>query len=441
MSITRRNALLSGLFGAGWVGLRAFATGLPLSLIANPRRALADNSFMCFDATKAQYLILSTSGGGDPMNANVPGTYGAPAIIHPADPSMAPTTMMIGGQPWLAAKPWAQLPQPIIDRTCFFHHTTLTNSHANESKVLKLMGAVKRQEMLVSVIARQLAPCLGTVQTEPVAIGGESLSFNGRTLPVLTPVALRDILTATAGPLTQLQRVRDADLNRINAVLKQSGTKDQRDFLDQMVVSQTQSRAIAQDLLDSLASVKDNGATGQITTAIALIRMNVSSVVSIHIPFGGDNHTDTDLLGEAAQTVAGVGAIGSLMTQLAAQGLSDRVTFAAMNVFGRTLTNAQRTVDRRTQGRDHFASHHCTVLIGKAVRGSVIGGVGLRPMINDLTAMPIDSKTGKPDLNGDIAFEDTLGCVGKTIAAAVGVDPKVLNDQITIGQVVAPALA
>src|SRR5438105_1441664 len=120
--ITRRDAILTGLFGAGWVGLRALATGLPLSLIANPRRALADGSFACFDKSKAQYLILSTSGGGDPLNANVPGAFDNPNIVHPMDPAMAPMPMTIGGKTYQAARPWTQLPQALVDRTCFFHH-------------------------------------------------------------------------------------------------------------------------------------------------------------------------------------------------------------------------------------------------------------------------------------------------------------------------------
>ena len=441
MPITRREALLSGLFGAGWLGLRALATGLPISLIANPRRALADGSIACFDKSKAQYLILSTSGSGDPMNCNVPGTFDNPAIIHSQDPSMAPLPMTIGGQTWKAAMPWAQMPQATLDRTCFFHHATLTNSHANESKMLKLMGAVKRQEMFVSLVAKHLAPCLGTVQSEPACVGNEALSYEGRSLPVLTPTALRDVLISAKGPLTQVQSLRDADLNRINAIMKSTATTTQRNFLDQMVVTQAQARAISQDLIDSLITVKDNGSTGQITAAIALIRMNVSPVVSIHIPFGGDNHGDMDLMGEAKQTVAGVASIQSLLAQLAAVGLQDKVTFAAMNVFGRTLTNIQRTVDRRTQGRDHYASHHCTVIIGKSILGSVVGGIGNRPMISDVTALPINSVSGKGELGGDISFDDTLGAVGKTIGRAVGVDPAVLDDQITQGKPVLAALA
>ena len=41
MHFTRRQTLMSALFGAGYVGLRALATGLPASFLLNPRRALA----------------------------------------------------------------------------------------------------------------------------------------------------------------------------------------------------------------------------------------------------------------------------------------------------------------------------------------------------------------------------------------------------------------
>ena len=38
---TRRNGLLTALFGSGYVGLRALSTGLPAWYLLNPRRATA----------------------------------------------------------------------------------------------------------------------------------------------------------------------------------------------------------------------------------------------------------------------------------------------------------------------------------------------------------------------------------------------------------------
>src|SRR5262245_18672547 len=101
----RRKLLLSTVFGAGGLGLRALATGLPISFLANP--ASADTPTCT--ATKPQYLFLLTSGGGDPLNANVPGCYADPGIYHPAQPTMAPTSMTIGGKTYTAALPWTQI--------------------------------------------------------------------------------------------------------------------------------------------------------------------------------------------------------------------------------------------------------------------------------------------------------------------------------------------
>ena len=50
--LTRRQALLSGLFGAGGIGLRAFASGIPISMLLNPRAALAAAAT---GAPRAQY--------------------------------------------------------------------------------------------------------------------------------------------------------------------------------------------------------------------------------------------------------------------------------------------------------------------------------------------------------------------------------------------------
>ena len=82
MRITRRQGLL-GLFG-GSLGLQAFVTGLPTWYLLNPRRATAQDLQCAITAReKLQYLILSVSSNGDPLNCNVPGTYEATTIIHP----------------------------------------------------------------------------------------------------------------------------------------------------------------------------------------------------------------------------------------------------------------------------------------------------------------------------------------------------------------------
>jgi hypothetical protein len=190
-------------------------------------------------------------------------------------------------------------------------------------------------------------------------------------------------------------------------------------------------RNIRQDLLNALVSIKDNTATSQVLAAVTLIQMNVSPVVSIHIPFGGDNHRDIALATETTQTVAGVATIAALMQQLAAAGLADKVTFMSLSVFGRTLGPGN------TDGRQHNGNHQVSIAIGKPFRGGVIGGVG--PVAPDYGALPIDSTTGAA--GGDIRAVDTLAAFGQTMLASVGADPGVITSPNGTSKVVAAALS
>ncbi len=436
--IHRRQLLLSTLFGAGCVGLRALATGLPASLLLDPRRALAQTTPPpCGSNPKAQFVVFLTSGNGDPINASVPGTYEDAKIVHSPDPSMAPATLTLQGQKHTAAAPWAALPQAVLDRTCFWHLMTGTPVHPKEPDVLKLMDSTLANEMLPSILAKQLAPCLGTVQAQPISVGAsspsEALSYGGQALPIIPALALRATLTSPAGALTKLQPLRDQTLNDIYALYRSGASPAGRAYVDSLVTSQLQVRDISQALLGQLASIKDNSAASQVTAAVTLFQMKVTPVVAIHIPFGGDNHRDVGLAAETAQTVSGVATIASLMAQLASAGLADQVTFMSLNVFGRTL--GPGNVD----GRNHNQSHQVSITIGKPFRGGVIGGVA--PVGPDYGALPIDSKTGQGTASGDIAAVDTLTSYGRTMLAAVGIDPGVIAAQIPAGQVIAPALA
>lgn len=425
---------LATLFGPGSAGLKALATGLPAAAFLRPLTAFGQAGAACVDPGKAQHLIISTSSAGDPLNANVPGTYDFPDIVHAADPRMEGIPIALGDKTVTGARIWSALPANVLSRTVFFHHATLTNNHPNLPKVLQLMGGVARAEMLPSFFANQLAPCLGTVQTEPVSVGaGEILTYEGRALPNLPPTGLRDVLTKPDGPLKDLTQLRDKHLDRIHAALKERGTKVQKDYLDRLALSRAQARSLAQDLLGTLAAIRSNRSDGQVAAAAALIRMNVSPVIAIRIDFGGDNHTDDGLLrAEVPQSEAGVLRINELMTGLANYGLQDRVTFAAFNVFGRTLKKLG------TAGRDHWGNHHATVMIGKNLRPGVVGG--LEAKSNDYVATAINATTGAGDASGDIPFQDTLCAMGKTLGAAIGIERATLDQHIGRGKVVTAAL-
>jgi hypothetical protein len=431
MHTTRRELLLQGLLGAGWLGLRSLATGLPAAFLLRPAAASADGEMQCADPAKAQFLILSMSAQGDPVNANVPGTYDFADIAHSADPAMAKSELVLGAQSFWAARPWAGLPDWVRGRLCFFHHATLTNNHPNLPKVMRLMGATARQEMLPSIIAKATAPCLGTVQVEPISVGaGEILTFEGRGLPNLNPTGLRDVLTHPAGPLFRLHKLRDQSLDKLHATLKNSGTPEKRGYLDRFARSRSEARQISDQLLSNLASITSDRADGQVAAAATLIKMNVAPVVAVSIGFGADNHSDPDLSRETAETQAGVAAINLLAQKLTEYQLEDRVTFAMLNVFGRTLKKLG------TRGRDHWASHHTTVMFGKAVRPGVVGGLAYDARIGDYSCLPIDSTSGRGMAGADIGFEDTLGAVGKTMGAAVGLSSSLLDAQISRGKIV-----
>src|SRR3954447_7511838 len=116
MDANRRDLILGTLFGAGHLGLRALATGLPFAAFTRPRSVFADEAMICADKAKAQFLIISTSSAGDPVNANVPGTYDYPDIPHAADPRMAATPFKLGANMVTGAQVWSTLPQWVLDR-------------------------------------------------------------------------------------------------------------------------------------------------------------------------------------------------------------------------------------------------------------------------------------------------------------------------------------
>jgi hypothetical protein len=443
---TRRQALMSTLFGTSLVGLRALATGLPAAFLLNPRKALADmpEASLC---GPPQYVLFNTLGTGDPLNANVPGMYLDPQITHPTDPTMAPTTLTLGGQAFTAAAPWAALPQAVLDRTVFWHIMTNNPIHPKEPQVLELMGATMQGEMLPSLLAKQLQPCLGTIQPQPISIGAsspsEALSFSGQALPIIPPIALSATLANPASsPLTALQALRDQTLNGTSGkpgiydLYKNHANAAQQAYIDSMMTSQSQVRSISQSLLSNLASIGDNLPASQIIAAITLIQMNVSPVIAIRIPFGGDNHHDAALADETSQTVSGVQTIASLMSQLQSAGLADKVTFMTLDVFGRTVGPGN------TDGRQHNPNHQVSVTIGKPFKGGVIGGV--TPLGGDYGCLNIDPSTGQGTQNTSgsiVAAVDTLGAFGQTMLAAVGTPSSALSQQVTVGTVINAALS
>jgi hypothetical protein len=445
IQIKRRSLLMSTLFGAGYIGLRSLATGIPAGILLGGRKALADSAASaCANNAKAQYWVMSTSYLGDPINANVPGSYDISAITHPTQPTMAATKFAFGGGTTTAALPWASLPTNILNRTTFWHIMSNTPVHPAEPQVLSLLNTTQSNEMLPSIIAKEMAPCLNTIQQQPITVGAanpsEGLKFNGQALPIIPPLALKATLTnptkAPFAELTNLQSLRDDTLGQLSDLYRTTATKAQKAYLDSLILSQSEVRGINQNLLDMLSSIADNSVASQITAALALIKMNVTPVVCIHIPFGGDNHFDNTaalgLLGnEETQTVAGVASIEGLVQSIDSYGMTNNVSFMSLNVFGRTLGPAN------TDGRQHNPNHQVSVTIGTQFKSGIVGGIAA--VGSDYGCTSISSSTGAS--GGDIATTDTLSSFGKTILASVGVDTTTIGTLINGGSVITGALA
>jgi hypothetical protein len=432
MTTSRRDLILQSLFGMGMVGLRSLATGIPVAMLSNPRRAFAEGEMECVSKTP-QFLVLSISGAGDSTGNNAPGSYIDSRLSHPPQPFMADTQISLAGSAYTAAAPWALLPQEVLDRTCFFHHATKTPVHGDMPAVLALRGRTLYNEQLPSLFGAHLGSCLGAVQKEPMSLGGDAVSFGGRDQPLLAPRALSAVLASPNTPLNNLTAIRDKMLNDMHAYLRTNGNAAQKRFIDQYVVSQQQVRSLSHDLVNGLAAITGNGGDSQLAAALLLFRMKITPAVIIHLGFGADNHGDPDLRDEANQTQQSLKDMAKFFADLKAAKMQDQVTFGILNVFGRTMGPGG------AQGRVHNGDHNCMVLIGKGVRGGVVGGIA--PIGDDFGATPIDSATGRSSPAGDISVNDSLASAGATLGAALGVSSEFIATSIKGGKIVKSAVA
>ena len=433
--INRRHLLRASALGTLYAGLRAASTGLPAWFLANPLKASAsDMACTLANLDKLQFLVASTSSAGDPISCNVPGTYEADAIIHPAQTEFAATPFDFGAKTVKAAQIWSTLTESVRTRTNFFHHITGGLVHGDHPKVMRFLGNSSGGEMWPSIYAKHLAPCLGTVQAEPVSVGAggnalEQISFQGRTLAAITPTQLKQLLTGSMkDPVVALRKVRDKTLDDLNALFKENGSTEQIAFIDALHNSQAQVRKLATDLADVFSAIADDGVAGQALAAAALVQAKVSPAIMVHIRFGGDNHNDTDLYDEWYDTTdhasnkSGVPGIQAVIDALDKQ-VPGKATFATMNVFGRDLAGTAKVSGR--SGRDHFGNHSVMVMIGKNVAPGVTGGC--TPLNAAYVASDIDSESGASKASGgDIPRADTHIAAAKTLGVALGLDAQTL---------------
>ena len=180
---------------------------------------------------------------------------------------------------------------------------------------------------------------------------------------------------------------------------------------------------------EALNPDEPNSADEQVIAAAALAKARVAPVISIYIPFGGDNHQDADLQNEAQQTTSGVETIGLLWRELKTARIQNSVTFAMLNVFGRQFER------NATGGRNHNRNHGVMVAFGSKIKGGVYGGVN-----ENGACLNIRPNDGRGVASGGIAADQTMVSAGKTIGAAIGIATDRLNERIQGGQILNAAL-
>ncbi|MEL6190268.1 MAG: hypothetical protein AAFU79_37070, partial [Myxococcota bacterium] len=351
---------------------------------------------------------------------------------------MAPTEIRLQGRSYTVAKPWADLGARHLERSLFFHHATYTPVHQDLPEVMRLMGAADDDEMLVSILARELAPGLGSIQNVPISLGAsgtgnELLTSGGRVLANVGPTAIRKALGGDDGPLGDLRALRDRYVDRMYEVFKEHGSRGDRRLIDAWVRSRDDVRNISQDLLGLLDSIEDNNEDAQATAAVVLTAMNISPVVTMRSTFGGDNHVDPNLEREVNGHVDCIGRVKRMLDELdglrSSGVVRNDVLVGSINVFGRTLRK------KGIQGRDHNRAHHVTVMFGDAFRGQVVGGI--ERVGKDYGATSIDAQTGAA--RGNIPFEETFASMAKTLGVAMGVPRSTMDARVKLGQVVEAA--
>jgi len=366
------------------------------------------------------------------MNANCPGSYHEGIENNPL---LTPVDFSLGEVMTQAAEPWSLLPERLRSRLAFIHYQTNSAAHIEYRSTMTFHGSVKNaagngSEMFSSAIADLSHESIGTLQPEPLPLCREILTVKGQPLQNLKPTEIKSLFADDEGTFTQFQSLRDQVLDGLYSDLRVSGTRTQRRFLDQYALSREQARSLGENLgglLEALPTNADesNGPLDQVVAAVALAKLKIAPVITINIPFGRDNHQDSTLAVEAEQTRSGVATINSLWEELERAGLTEQVTFATMNVFGRTLSR------NGAGGRNHNRRHAVMAAFGPQVRAGVYGGA-----LANGSCSHIDPMTGAAIDSGGILPEHSMESMGKSLAVALGHSRDVAEVRIRGGQVI-----
>jgi hypothetical protein len=425
-SIDRRSFLKGLSLGSIPFFLESVATGIPLSWFMNPGRILAEEG----SGMKARYLVLSTSMEGDPFLCNGPGSYIHEDMMHPV--GLLTENVRLGGLSYKVGSPWKKL-EAYFPNMGFFYFSTMLSNHPEELRALRISGATERNEMLVSLLSEHLSLRLGTVQNKPISLGAkaeEILNFRGQPQPNFRPLGIKNILMDRKDIFENLHQLREDSLSKILAYMKDRGNQGRKNYIEKYIQSQTEAKNLGMEILNTISSISGDDIMNQIKTALALIMMKVTPVITIHIDFGADNHIDVDLKNERNKLSSGVDAIAFFINQLINFKLQDEVVFASYNVFGRNMSLSKR----KLRGRDHWGDASGGIIYGNRIKGNLYGGLEYNESKKDFVSLPMNAQTGMGDRGGDISTQETFASFAKTLAYAVGVSVADVDKMILKGK-------
>ncbi len=422
----------------------ALAVSVRASLIGVPASFLVNRSTYAQESGGAKYTIFSGSSAGETLNCNGPGSY----ATNSSDPASyiehtgiwdSPVTVTLGEQQTLAAPPYADLPQGLLDTLSCFNYRSHTNAHSELPNVMQLHGALKNdrgegREELPSAIAQETRAQLGTTLQTPFVIKGNEYSYEGSPLVSMKPTIFKEAIFDDSTEsifgisLEEFDLAHDFFIDRLYGDLKNNGTPAQRSYLDNYALSRAEAQSLGSRFGTLLDAIDDDSTESQLRLAVASCMVGFAPVNVIMLPFGRDNHGDMQI--EIDETLDSIAALSTYWDLINETGMADKIMLTHCDVFGRTVSH------NGMRGRDHYGLHTVGLIQGSDVKGGIIGGIeGSGSGFGNIRATGINSNTGSKS-NPDIGEDDALLAFGKTMMAAAGIAEQRLDFRIPDGKLV-----
>ena len=415
------------------LSVRSLLTGLPPAFLATGRAWAADPT--------RKFAIIAQSGAGEAINGCGPGSFDAPEFIHPsagdsdyavdiagttytADDLSRTTVFIDGAEPVRYARCFEGL-GGLQDHLTFFNYRTGYGIHPEMAKAQVAGGAIKGPdgrgaEQLPSAIAQENAAALGTLMTKPIVIDG-SATYGGAPLNTYPPTVIKALVESSVGgavPSQMYGKARNFLVDRIHRRIKQNG--DQRRFLDEFVISQSQADEVASKLLSEVVEISDDGYTDQMRMAAIIIKLRLAPVVVVGYRFTGDNHVSDGLTVEAEHTLRMMATYRDFYDFATAAGVWNQCVYGTVSVFGRSM-------NERGNGRGHNGRLSTGLLFGSHLGRRVVGGIN--PREPGGVSLPFNSATGGI-ASPDITEADAQACYVKSVMKAAGIPEDRLNERV-----------